>query len=84
MSEQSVEVGELRVTSIQEMSKCNIAFKQYHRFIQNLTSCSKMSVLVGLSLLCSKIYLLFLPEVPKIFTYDPILENPPHTHITGF
>ena len=24
---------------------------------------------IGLSLICSKIYLLFLPELPKIFTY---------------
>ena len=26
-------------------------------------------IILGLSLLCSKFYLLFFPEVPKIFTY---------------
>ena len=28
---------------------------------------------IGLSLLCSKIYLLFLPELPKIFTHYSFL-----------
>ena len=36
---------------------------------QNLTLLVVMDQQVGLSLICSKIYLLFLPELPKIFTH---------------